>query len=330
MRKLAVVSVVVGLLISSGAQARVTVERTSYRGWADSYRLTAGSYSLVVVPEIGGRIMEYSLEGRNVIWENAEEFGRTYPISGDWRNYGGYKTWASPQDVWGWPPDFLMDAGKANVEVLQDPKGLPMLKVVGAPSLKMGIVFIKEITLRENGEVVIKQRMRNIGRKSVSYGIWDVTQVRTPCFVVFPVNPKTKFSDGLNYLMSEAKNSSQYDFKDGYCIVTYLGEPGDIASDSPGPWMIWFKDDLAYVKLFGPAEKGADYPDSGCTCEVFTSDRKLGYVEMEILGPVVELQPGAETELTGRWQVFKLSQPVTDANRVLKAIAGMKGKKWIP
>ena len=35
----------------------------------------------------------------------AEEFGRTYPISSDWRNYGGYKTWVAPQDIWGWPPD---------------------------------------------------------------------------------------------------------------------------------------------------------------------------------------------------------------------------------
>ena len=312
------------------AQARVTVEKITYRGWPDSYRLTAGEYSLVVVPEIGGRIMEYSLAGKNVLWENPAEFGQTYPISNEWKNYGGYKTWVSPEDLVGWPPDFLLDSGKANVEILQNPKGLPVLKVIGAPSAKMGICFTKEITLGEDGQVTIVQHMTNIGAKTINNGIWDVTQVRTPCLVAFPVNPKTKFKDGLNFRTAEARNSSQYSFMEGFCITTYKGEVGDITSDSPGPWLIWFKDDLAFVKSFGPIDWKLEYPDNGSTCEVFTSKPQLGYVEMEVLGPVVELMPGHETDLTGKWRIFRLSQPVTDENRVLKAIKGMQGKGWIP
>jgi len=319
----------IGVLAAS-AGAKVTVERVTYRSWPDSYRLTAGGYSLVVVPEIGGRIMEYSLGGKNVFWENREEFGRTYSIAKEWHNYGGYKTWNSPQSAWGWPPDQFLDWGKANVEVLQDPKGLPVLKVTGAPSLKMGVLFVKEIALSESGEVVIKQYMRNIGPKPVSYGIWDVTQAPTPCFVTFPIKLNSRFPGGINYLMAEAKNSKQFNVRDGLSITQYLGEVGIIGSDSDGPWMIWFKDDLAYVKLFGPMEKDAEYPDDGCSCEVFTSDPKLGYVEMEILGPIVELKPGEQTELIGRWRIFKLTQPVKNDKGVLKAVTGMKGKGWIP
>lgn len=318
------------MLLAVQVQARVTVEKTSYRGWPDSYRLTAGDYSLVVVPEIGGRIMEYSLAGKNVLWENADEFGRTYPVAADWKNYGGYKTWVSPEDLVGWPPDFMLDAGKANVEVLQNPKGLPVLKVTGAPSAKMGIYFTKEITLDENGDVTINQHMHNISGKAISNGIWDVTQVQTPCVVAFPVNKKTKFKDGLSFRTTEARSSTQYEFKEGLCFTTYKGEIGDVTSDSPGPWMIWFKDDLAFVKSFGPIDWKSDFPDNGSTCEVFTSKPQLGYVEMEILGPVVDLKPGEETELVGKWHVFKLSQPVKDANRALKAIKGMQGRGWIP
>lgn len=331
MKTLAVVFVVMCLMFAAvSAHARITVEKITYRGWPDSYRLTAGGYKLVVVPEIGGRIMEYSLDGKNIMWENPQEFGLTYPISEDWKNYGGYKTWVAPQDIWGWPPDFMMDSGKANIQVLQSTKGLPVLKVIGAPSRKLGVLFVKEITMDESGQVTIKQRMANIGAKKVNYGVWDVTQVQTPCYVVFPINPKTKFKDGLNCLTSEARNSKQFDFVDGLCIVTYMGEVTDIASDSPGPWMLWFKGDIAYVKLFGPADKDAEYPDDGCTCEVFTSKPQLGYVEMEILGPIVDLAPGAETEMVGTWKLFKLSQPVTDQGKVLKAVKGMQGKGWIP
>lgn len=328
MRVISLMSIL--FVLSIQTYAKVTVEHITYRGWTDSYRLTAGDYSLVVVPEIGGRIMEYSLQGRNVLWENTSEFGLTYPITKEWHNFGGYKTWASPEEYWGWPPDFMLDCGKANVEVLQNPKGLPVLKVIGAPSLSAGLFFSKEITLTESGEVQIKQRMHNIGTKSVQYGIWDVTQVKTPCFVAFPMNPNSRFPDGLRYKIAESRNSTQFNFVDGYCITAYKGEPGDIASDSDGPWLVWFKDDLAFVKLFGPMVKGAEYPDGGCSCEVFTSDLKLGYVEMEVLGPMVDMPPGGQTELEGRWKIIRLSQPVTSEDRVIKAIKGMRGKGWIP
>ena len=105
---------------------------------------------------------------------------------------------------------------------------------------------------------------------------------------------------------------------------------GKIGSDTDGPWMIWLKNDLAYVKLFGPMEEGGEYPDGGCSAEVFTSDAKLGYLEMEILGPMAELQPGERTELVERWRIFKLTQPVTDEGRVIKAVNGMQTKGWIP
>jgi len=321
-------SAVVGLCVQ--AQAKVTVERTTYRGWIGSYRLTAGAYSLVVVPEIGGRIMEYSLDGRSVIWENPQEYGSTYPITKEWHNYGGCKTWVAPQDLWGWPPDPMLDFGKANVEVLQNPKGLPVLKITGCPSLSTGVLFTKEIVMDESGEVLLTQRMHNIGGKRVTYSVWDVTQVKAPCFVAFPVKPDSRFPDGISYIMAESRNSRQFDVRDGLCITNYLGEVGKIGSDTDGPWIIWFEGDLAYVKLFGPMKEDAEYPDGGCSAEVFTSEAKLGYLEMEILGPLVELEPGGQTELVERWRIFKLTQPVTDEGRVVKAVNGMKDKGWIP
>lgn len=332
MRKIALVTLVLITLVAAclSAEARVTVERIEYHGWTDSYRLSTGLYSLIVVPEIGGRIMEYSYDGRNAIWQNVDEFGRTYPIAKDWHNYGGYKTWIAPQDLWSWPPDPMLDFGKANIEVFQNPKGLPVLKITGAPSFETGVVFSKEITMSDDGEIYLKQIMQNIGTKPVTYSIWDVTQVKAPCFIAFPVKKKSRFSDGINYLMAESRNSKQFTVKNGLCITSYQGEVGKIAADSDGPWMIMFKDDLAYVKLFDPMVKKAEYPEDGCSVEVFTEEDKVGYLGMELLGPMVALHPGANTELVERWRLFKLGQPVKDERGVLHAVTGMQGKDWIP
>lgn len=327
-----IMTIIAGVVVGSVncQTARVTVERITYHGWIDSYRFEAGPYRLTVVPEIGGRIMEYSINGRNVIWENPAENGQTYPITMDWHNYGGYKAWVAPQELWGWPPDPFLDFGKANVEVLQSPKGIPILRLTGCPSLKTGVLFAKEISMSSSGEVTLKQLMYNISGKPVTYSVWGVTQVKTPCFVAFPVKKDSRFPDGISYIMAESRNSRQFTVKDGLCIVRYGGELGKIGADSDGPWMIWFDEDIAYVKLFEPMDAEATYPDGGCSAEVFTSEAKLGYVEMEILGPMVNLSPGESTELTERWRIFKLTQPVTSEDRVVKAVIGMQGKGWIP
>ncbi|MHB1001762.1 MAG: DUF4380 domain-containing protein [Armatimonadota bacterium] len=318
------------LLLCSQLCAKVTVQRIVYRGWADSYKLTAEPYNLVVVPEIGGRIMEYSYGGHNVIWEDPDEYGMTYPVAKEWHNFGGSKTWVAPQTLWGWPPDPMMDFGKANVEIRQNPKGLPVIKITGAPSLDLGIVVTREITLDDTGEVTLKQRLHNIGGKTVSCSVWDVTYVKTPGLVAFPVKQKSKFPGGIAYFNAESKNSKQYSVRDNLSITNYMGEQGLIGSDSDGPWMISFQNDLAYVKLFDPMKKGVEYPNNGCSVQVFTSDAKYGYLEMEVFGPVTDIKPGEHTEISEQWRILKLSQPVKDENWVVKAVNGMKGKNWIP
>lgn len=317
------------VLSCTALHAKVTVHRITYRGWNDSYTLDAGRFTLVVVPDIGGRIMEYAVDRRSVIWENPSEVGRTYPITSAWHNYGGYKAWVAPQHLWDGNADPFLDYGKASAEILSRPDGIPMLRITSAPSLKTGLVLTKEISMDESGEVLLVQKMHNISSERITRSIWDVTQVRTPCFVVYPVKHDSRFRNGASYLMEESKRSPQFRVVDGFCITEYMGELGKVGSDSDGPWMIWFKDKLAYVKFFDPMVKRAEYPDEGCSAEVFTSDKKLAYLEMEILGPMVTLKPGESTELVERWRLFELTQSVTNDDRVLKAIGGMRGRGWI-
>lgn len=305
------------------ADAKVAVEQITYHGWRGSYRLNAGPYSLVVVPQIGGRIMDYSLNGRNVMWENPTEYGKLYPAEKVWRNYGGYKTWNSPEDRWGWPPDFMLDAGPATVEIKQADEA-PTLRIIGAPSLESGIMFTKEVTLKPDGRVSLIQRMHNISGTVQQYGVWDVTQVSTPCFVAFPVRSESKFSGGFKPMMKDSGKSKQWASADGLCIVEYRKEAGQIGADSPGPWMAWFQDNLAYVKLFGEVKDFSAYPDDGCSIELFTSKPELGYLEMEIMGPVVSLQPGAETSTSEQWALYILDTHVKDRATAKQAIEELR------
>ena len=46
---------------------------------------------------------------------------------------------------------------------------------------------------------------------------------------------------------------------------------------------------------------GARYPDFGCNFEVFTNP---DFLELETLGPLVELQPGEVVEHVEHWWLF--------------------------
>jgi hypothetical protein len=57
---------------------------------------------------------------------------------------------------------------------------------------------------------------------------------------------------------------------------------------------------------------GARYPDGGCNFELFTNPE---FLELETLGPLVELKPGEMAEHVERWWLF---EGVSDGN----------GDKW--
>ncbi|MCE5198896.1 MAG: DUF4380 domain-containing protein [Armatimonadota bacterium] len=316
------------MAISATAYANATVERINYRGWQDSYRLTLGSRSLVVVPEIGGRIMEYSISGKNVIWENPEQFGRTYPVSGDWYNFGGYKTWLAQKDKYAWPPDTMLDYGKANVEVIKDSSGGSLLRVTGAASIKSGVIFTKDISLDDSGEALVRQSLTNISSHLITYGIWNVTQVNAPCYVVFPIGQKTKLPGGITDLEGIGRKKGQVDIKDGLCITKFTSEGCKIGADTDGTWLLWLKDNLAYIKSFSPMAKSAQYPHSGCSVEVY-ADPTYPYMEMELLGPIRKLRPGERAELVERWSIIELSQPIGDENSIFAAIKQLREKGFL-
>ena len=73
---LASIAAVVVALVLLPCAAEVTVERITYHGWADSWRMSNGAIDLVVVPRIG-RIMRYGrVGGPNMLWENPDTIGK--------------------------------------------------------------------------------------------------------------------------------------------------------------------------------------------------------------------------------------------------------------
>jgi hypothetical protein len=72
------------------------------------------------------------------------------------------------------------------------------------------------------------------------------------------------------------------------------------ASYNSAGWGAYFREGYLFIKR-AAVISGAQYPDFGCNFEVFTNP---DFIELETLGPLVELPPGEVVEHVERWWLF--------------------------
>ena len=94
---------------------------------------------LQVVPECGGRVMQYSLGEHDFFWNNDTLINVKPPATGlgphgQWLNYGGEKLWPAPQgwdndQQWPGPPDVVLDGGPHTLELVDDTGALKAIRL---------------------------------------------------------------------------------------------------------------------------------------------------------------------------------------------------------
>jgi hypothetical protein len=91
-------TIAISLALSLSAMAAVKIEKTNFKGWPNSYRISNGEVEVIITSDIGPRIMRYAFTGgQNVFKEFTETLGK----SGEekWQLRGGHRIWAAPEDA---------------------------------------------------------------------------------------------------------------------------------------------------------------------------------------------------------------------------------------
>ncbi|MEA5359527.1 DUF4380 domain-containing protein [Amycolatopsis sp., V23-08] len=271
--------------------------------------LERGDLRLGLVPELGGRLLSVRHRGAELLWRNAsllgdDLLGDYVPNSGrmgDWVNYGGDKTWPAPQgwsgpDEWAGPPDPVLDSGPYSVAADGD-----TVTMTSAPDPRTGLRFTRAITILDDG-YRLDLRAENVSSREVRWALWNVTQLpgggavtaglSRPDVVALVAGTGTPeyTVDGDRLLVPPQD------------VVGKLGVPGTAGWVSYGALTLSFDVDPA-----------GDYPDGGSPLEVWLEhplpsplaslgdlDPPARIVELEVLGPLTTLEPGASTALTIR------------------------------
>jgi len=324
----------------------VTAEAIDFHGW-DGVRLSNGVIDAVCVPEIGGRLMQFSLGSHDYLFMNPDLLGARFNFeehAGDgtilhWKNYGGAKTWPAPQGwdgegQWPGPPDPVLDSGPYALETNQEESAAALL-MTSPPDARSGLRIRRLLRVDDaSSRLKLDLSFENISERTIRWSIWDVAQMacRTvdgqlneDCWLYIPTDPARE----RPYEIMFGDDNSQYQMhgESGLLAVQYQGIVGKIGVHSPAGW-IAFADRRAGFALCMqfPYEPDAEYPDNGATVECWTESpgapspipiRSPGYIlEAELLSPLLTLAPGKVASQRVIWSSAYCPAPIVDVTDV--------------
>jgi hypothetical protein len=296
--------------------ASIRIDKIEYHGWKKVYRMTNGTVELLVVADVGPRILHYGLAGKgNEFHEFAAEAGKT----GDkgFHSYGGHRLLASPEIERTYYPD--------NVEVEARIDGNSLLltaPVEDQGPMVTGLQKSLEITLASTGSRVrVLHRITNRSKEATELAPWGLSVMPSGGRAILPLPPRAPI--GKDHLLPESVFAvwSYTDLTDsrwrlGPKYIQLLADPKPIGRFkeqmggiyAAAGWGAYFRNGRLFVKQAVPLP-AAKYPDYGCNFELYTDP---GFLELESLAPLTTLQPGQAAEHVEDWMLFEGVEAGTD------------------
>jgi hypothetical protein len=301
---------------TSGHSA-VTVSEIDYRDWKDSLAIHNASAEVIVVPATG-RVMQFHFAGEEpIIWENQSLAGNL-PVEDPkhWTNFGGDKSWPSPQDDWqkmigrGWPPPFSFDQVAANASVRGN-----VVELEFPIDPAYGIRQRREIDLDEYQPVLrITTTYEKVSGAPVKVAIGVITQLTDPerAFMVLP--EKSQFPKGYVHLQFSLPEN--LDVKNRLASLT-RGHDIESQIGSDAGTLLWMNQKYV-LRIDSPRVEGAEYADHGSSAVIYTGANPNSYVELETFGPLSTLKAGDKIQRTNTYTLSRRTEkdPEAEARKI--------------
>jgi hypothetical protein len=315
--------------LCSDGECAPAISQVKYFGW-DAYRLTDGRTDAIVVPAIG-RVMSFGRVGeKSWLWSAMAVKGKASDWAG-WRNWGGEKTWLSPQSRWNefngsgkkWPPPPQWDQQPFHAEVLSGGH----LKLSGVVAPVTGTRIIREFWHEEDGDFAIRQTVEKLRGAPLIAGIWNVAQVdNTDLDAVFL--PRSEKSDYPNGFVTLSENNPE-SFESVTPTLLRIGASSNgsykIGTEAPISAAAALRNGWALVAVTSRPE--GEYPDgqagkSGTPVQLFGSGSPApnNYVELELFSPLRRFVAGSSWTSTVRWRIEQMPSDTSDDPAVYAAI----------
>jgi len=288
------------VLAAASAGAQVKVDKVACFDQPDCDRLSNGTVEVVVPTVFGPRIARYGFVGQENVLGEAP--GGSVTDLGEWKPRGGHRLWHAPEAS---PRSYSPD----NARVERDISG-GTIRLRQAVEPKVGIQKEMAATLDPSGtHVTVRHILTNRTLWPVELAAWAMSIMNGGGTVILPQEPYVDQPHNLlpvrPLVMWSYTDLSDPRFAIGakYIRVRVMAdrnEPQKIGIGNKQGWAAYHHGRTLFVKRV-PWDDAARYADYGSNCETYV---KGSFVELESLGPLQRLEPGASTEYVEQWYLF--------------------------
>lgn len=309
--KWSAVCVLAGMFfMSTEAYSQNTPEgtaRVTYRGIEGCIKLFNGTTTVVLDPTVGGRVVEYALNGQNTLYQapvNPRKGQHVFTPDAGRFDIGPERTAPSRGPLWdgAWEAD------------IAGPRSARLTSVRDEDST--GVQLVRDFVLdRTSSHLRCTQTIINISAETRRYNHWGRTLAVGGGICIVPLTPEySRFPLGyiyygpgsvLNYHPEEHPNIR---VRDGY--LELLGTPPQpkFGIDSYAGWFGYVTPtDLLFVKKF-PVFPDRRYGDvAAFTISLYYYENEA--CELEPIGPTEILKPGARASFAEDWWLLPYKYP---------------------
>lgn len=246
--------------------------------------MRGGDVTLTVDADFGARITSLTFQGRELLQTERDSAGLTF----------GSTAWTSPQSDWEWPPIAAFDSQPYDVREVRE--GVMLFQSRRDP--KTDLVMSKRIALDSLGTVQITYYVRNEGATPVKVAPWEVTRL--------PYGGRVEFrGDSLRLMDEDAALTDAVELtEDSLHIVRFddrFTAPGKLFTDLRDSVARFVHAGVVFTKYTEVNHHWQTAPEQA-PLEIYWDPPK-GFVEFELQGFYVEVQPGRAGYLWTKWEL---------------------------
>jgi hypothetical protein len=288
------------------------MEKISYGGWKNCFRLANDQIEIIVTGDVGPRIIRFGfIEKENIFKEFPEQMGKTE--SGEWLIFGGHRLWHAPESQ---TRTYYPDMDPVHVQEIEDG-----MIATQRPEPTTGIQ--KQIIIKlspDKPEATIKHILINHNLWAVETAPWALSVMAPGGVAILPLPPRgshTEFmlpTSRLSIWPYTNLSDPRWILGERYILLKQdkdIATPQKLGIFAADGWAAYANQNTLFVKQV-PIQYDGIYPDMGVNFEVYTDNTML---EVESLGPFESIPPRGQIDHLEHWTLFKdVPQPETEGD----------------
>lgn len=297
------------------------------RNYPNCVELSNDSVRVVLEPNLGGRVLAYELNGKNVLYVDDAQDGKVYE-PGKYIHPSGGRSDIGPEKTIPPHPSLFLGRWEARIT------GEREAEMISQKDTATGVQLIRKFKLDKSGSrLEFTQTIKNIGNSSKSYCHWSRTFIKGGGIALAPLHKNSRYPKGyliygpgriLNFM---PEDEDQIHIREGVLEITGVPSQPKFVTDSYAGWLAYItKENQLFIKKYPTYPPGNYGEIAASTACLFYKDLMC---EVEPIGPMETIIPGKDVSFTEYWYLINYQYPrqkKTDLEEIQTIIKNLEPK----